>query len=525
MSTESRVSPVVPDELLRHTAERVGICVRPVIRRIIDNETGELVATVPLPCGSTRERACRPCATKARRLRMDQCRAGWHRTDDPADLDDDPADQTDDSDSDPADPDDSDGSDTSAPVHRRSTRRLPQFPPLPVVPMEHRTVGRELASPNGKVYRPSMFVTLTLPSYGPVHKDGTPKDPAAYDYRRAALDAIHFAKLIDRFWQNLRRCAGYKVQYFAAVEPQRRLTLHTHAAVRGVVTRDVLRQVVAATYHQVWWPQHDEPVYLDRLPTWDERAEAYVDPDDGALLPSWEQATDKTYEPDAEPAHLLWFGEQIDSQWFIPGSTRTDRRIGYLCKYLTKSIAEVYDPDEMSPRQRRHLRRLHAEVRWLPCSPECPNWLRYAITPKDAEPGMQPGHCPRPAHALENLGHGGQRVLTSRDWSGKTLTEHKADRAAIVRVALAEAGMEPPATNRWAADQTDATGAPRYRWEPAGIDPGSDLETYRVILRRQLAERRRWQHEYETAKASLAAARPPNDTRSATAPEPALSGT
>ena len=132
MSAEPRVTPVVTDELLRHTAERVGVCVRPVIRRIIDNETGELVATVPLQCGSTRERVCKPCAAKARRLRMDQCRAGWHRTDDPTDLDDD-----DDLGPDPADPDDGDGSDARPKVRRRSTRRLPQFPPLPVVPMEH----------------------------------------------------------------------------------------------------------------------------------------------------------------------------------------------------------------------------------------------------------------------------------------------------------------------------------------------------------------------------------------------------
>jgi phage terminase large subunit-like protein len=181
-----------------------------------------------------------------------------------------------------------------------------------------------------------MFVTLTLPSYGRVHRDGTPRDLNSYDYRRAARDAIHFAKLMDRFWQNLRRCAGYKVQYFAAIEPQRRLTLHAHAAIRGVVTRDVLRQVVAATYEQVWWPPHDQPVYVDRLPMWDEATDSYVDPDTHAPLTSWEQAMDGTYEPDAEPAHLLWFGEQLDSQWFIPGSTRTDRRIGYICKYLTK---------------------------------------------------------------------------------------------------------------------------------------------------------------------------------------------
>jgi hypothetical protein len=518
MSTEPRVKPVVSDELLRHAAERVGVCVRPIVRRIIDNQTGEVVATVPLACGSTRERVCKPCATKARRLRMDQCRAGWHRTDDPADQDDDPE-------PDPEPPDADDGSDARPTVRRRSTRRLPQFPPLPVVPMEHRTVGRELTSPNGRTYRPSMFVTLTLPSYGRVHRDGTPRDPASYDYRRAALDAIHFAKLMDRFWQNLRRCAGYNVQYFASVEPQRRLTLHAHAAIRGVVTRDVLRQVVAATYHQVWWPQHDEPVYVDRLPVWDERDQAYVDPDTRAPLTSWHQAMGQTYEPDAEPAHLLNFGEQVDSQWFIPGSTRTDRRIGYLCKYLTKSIAEAYDPVGLSPRQRRHLGRLHAEVRWLPCSPECPNWLRYGVQPKNAEPGLQPGHCSRPAHALENLGHGGQRVLTSRDWSGKTLAEHKADRAEVVRAALAEAGMPTPDLDRWSADQTGDDGTPRYRWESAGIDPGSDVETYRVVMHRQLAERLRWQHEYEAAKQILTAARPPNDTRSATTPEPALSGT
>ena len=58
------------------------------------------------------------------------------------------------------------------------------------------------------------------------------------------MDALHFPKLVDRFWQNLRRCAGYKVQYFAAVEPQRRLAPHLHAAIRGAIPRQLLRQVV-----------------------------------------------------------------------------------------------------------------------------------------------------------------------------------------------------------------------------------------------------------------------------------------
>ena len=99
-----------------------------------------------------------------------------------------------------------------------------------------------------------MFVTLTCPSYGRVGDDGAPTDPATYDYDRAARDALTFAALFDRFIQNLRRYLGYDVQYFAAVEPQRRLAPHIHLAMRGTVSRAELRRVLAATYHQIWWP-------------------------------------------------------------------------------------------------------------------------------------------------------------------------------------------------------------------------------------------------------------------------------
>jgi hypothetical protein len=82
-----------------------------------------------------------------------------------------------------------------------------------------------------------------------------------------------FSRTVDRWWQNLRRCAGYKVQYFATVEPQRRLAPHLHAALRGAIPRDVLRQVTAATYCAVWWPSVDVVKYDelrgDRLTQWD----------------------------------------------------------------------------------------------------------------------------------------------------------------------------------------------------------------------------------------------------------------
>jgi hypothetical protein len=50
----------------------------------------------------------------------------------------------------------------------RSTRRRDDLPDLPRVPVEDRIVGRVFTASDGREYRPSMFLTLTLPSYGPV---------------------------------------------------------------------------------------------------------------------------------------------------------------------------------------------------------------------------------------------------------------------------------------------------------------------------------------------------------------------
>src|SRR5512139_4188857 len=63
-------------------AADVGVCVRPVLRRVTDRQTGA-VEEVTLPCGSTRGSVCEPCAAKARRLRMQQCAEGWHLEEDP----------------------------------------------------------------------------------------------------------------------------------------------------------------------------------------------------------------------------------------------------------------------------------------------------------------------------------------------------------------------------------------------------------------------------------------------------------
>lgn len=73
----------------------------------------------------------------------------------------------------------------------------------------------------------------------------------------------------------------------------------------------MLRQVVAATYLQVWWPAFDQAVYTDELPRW--TGTDYADPDTGELLPTWDEALDAIdNDPDATPAHVMLFGSQLD---------------------------------------------------------------------------------------------------------------------------------------------------------------------------------------------------------------------
>src|SRR5271166_2700121 len=309
---------VVKDLAAEHDA-----CQRPVQLRRTEIDTGH-VEQVLIPCGHTLATVCPPCAERARILRATQCREGWHLDREPV-IDPDPAtgeqrslvtdraevqadrDALANEGLDTAEMDERigelDEQITEAGMrgnvlpnrsHRhRSTKRRQDAAPLPRRPVSNRTVGKTYTTADGKTFRPSLFVTLTCPSYGRVGEDGAPVDLAAYDYDGAARDALAFAALFDRFIQNLRRYLGYDVQYFAAVEPQRRLAPHIHIAMRGTISRAEIRRVLAATYHQVWWPSTTTVKYDgDELPVWDEATGTYLDPATGEVLPTWDQALD-----------------------------------------------------------------------------------------------------------------------------------------------------------------------------------------------------------------------------------------
>jgi hypothetical protein len=458
-----------------------GACIRPVQLRRTNLDTGD-VDQVLVPCGHTLASVCPSCAERARSLRAAQCREGWHLEDEP-DLTPGPA--TEDQQwwvvlraeaQQQRDTAAAAGQDTThydallieldeeiaqagirgkvnpdRPDRRhRSTRRRQDAPDLPRRKVTPRTVGKTYTAPDGKTFRPSMFVTLTCPSYGRVDQDGTPAAPGAYDYDRAARDALAFAALFDRFIQNLRRYLGYEVQYFAAVEPQRRLAPHVHIAMRGTVSRAELRRVLTATYHQVWWPSTTTVKYGgDELPVWDEATGNYLDPATGEVQPTWDQALD-AIGPDDEPWHVARFGDRFDAQGVLSGSKDAGRCIGYLTKYLTKQVA---------------------------------NWLRYGIQPKNARPGLVPGRCKGKAHDADHLGYAGRRVLVSRKWSGKTLADHRADRKEWLLSTLGVSATDPA----------------RYAWEPVAPTDPDHMEHSRRLLH-AVADRARWQAALSEAR-------------------------
>jgi hypothetical protein len=77
MTRVQRAALPLSADVTQALAEQHGVCIRPLAMRRIDTTTGR-IDIVPVLCGSTREDQCAPCAEKARRLRMAQCREGWH---------------------------------------------------------------------------------------------------------------------------------------------------------------------------------------------------------------------------------------------------------------------------------------------------------------------------------------------------------------------------------------------------------------------------------------------------------------
>jgi hypothetical protein len=274
-----------------------------------------------------------------------------------------------------------------------------------------------------------------------------------------------------------------------------------------------VREVAEATYATVWWPSTGTVYYAgDRPPVWDQDLAGYVDPDTRQQLVTWDQALDEVNaDPDAEPMHVVRFGTQVDVKGVLAGSEQAEKSIGYLVKDLGEDLsspagAHPVDQDADGPAARRsdiparkaaaarradHIDRLVEALRFEPCAPTCANWLRYGVQPKNARPRLRPGHCTGKAHRPSHLGYGGRRVLVSRKWTGKDLTDHRHDRKAHV-LAILGRSAELSAV-------TDPDTRHGIRWEKARTtDP--DIPTAEHRLLRRVAEQVRRRTEYHRAR-------------------------
>jgi hypothetical protein len=200
------------------------------------------------------------------------------------------------------------------------------------------------------------------------------------------------------------------------------------------------------------------------------------------------------------------------------GTVKAEKFVRYLTKYITKSVDECHV--RTTAREIEHHRRFYEALRFVPCSPRCANWLRYGIQPDHARPGLVAGRCRGRVHQPATLGVGGRRVLVSRDWSGKTLADHKADQNAWVRQVLAfglghitPPGYKDGQDERQGQDQDERQGQDQgedevpaavesVRWERA--DPRDpDVKPLHIRLWRNLGEAIRRRSEWQAALGRL----------------------
>ncbi|WP_445185172.1 replication initiator [Pseudonocardia sp. Cha107L01] len=107
------------------------------------------------------------------------------------------------------------------------------------------------------------------------------------------------------------------------------------------------------------------------------------------------------------------------------------------------------------------------------------------------------------AHKPEYLGIGGRRVLVSRKWSNKSLSDHRAERSEFVRQLLDKAGVQPS----YAIDDGP------FLWERTRSGD-TDVPTRPALLPQAISQRQRWKADYLAAQ--LKAGEVPHDNCSAT---------
>lgn len=235
---------------------------------------------------------------------------------------------------------------------------------------------------------------------------GVPLDPQGYDYR----GQVRWNSMVGRLWARTadeiaRALAmGGRLQYAAVAEWQRRGAVHLHALLRVPVTAAL---------------------------------DLYRDGDGNVRSRTIEGlvASVGTFDgPNRTGSRYAW-GTQVDARVVQDPSGRTQARTaGYLAKLITyaaKDLGEDVLGRRLEP-QRWHLRLLAASVRRLPCSAH------------DGEPASVPDGACADCRRLNGSvwGYRGHVLRRSREWSSKTLTSCRQQRAEVMRTPATGTGAK-----------------------------------------------------------------------------------
>ncbi|WP_211116569.1 replication initiator [Glycomyces buryatensis] len=294
--------------------------------------------------------------------------------------------------------------------------------------------------------RPTVFVTLTAPSFGPVHSRpghrpcacrawhreadprlGSPVDPDTYDYETAVLWNNHAGALWADFTRRLRRTLAHaggltirestevmKVSYAKVAEYQRRGQVHFHAAVRidgptgpgsrppAWATVAVLTEAVraAATATEVDAQRADRSGLILR---WggqlDVQTIATGPADRSGPDPSAETAqADRSgsAETAGGSAGAVTSGGPGTVQAVSPGSVQAGRVASYIAKYATKSTGVTDGIDQAVTSE--------ADIAASGASPHAQAMMRTALHLAES-PHLADLRLDRWAHMLGYRGH------------------------------------------------------------------------------------------------------------------------
>ncbi|WP_344843230.1 replication initiator [Nonomuraea dietziae] len=167
----------------------------------------------------------------------------------------------------------------------------------------------------------------------------------------------------------------------------------------------------------------------ETLPVWEDEV-GYLDPRTGEVLRDLGPSPRRPHRRGRRALHVLTFGDQVDAKGVLAGTPNADQVIRLPVQVPHQVDRRDLRPGQPAPEGSRRpdggrpaLRAVLAHL---------PELARYGVQPKGAKPGQAPGQCRGKGHKPEHLGYPGRRVLVSRKWSNKTLTEHRADRRAWV---------------------------------------------------------------------------------------------